>query len=134
MNTNKILHKVGKTTTPLFSFCGWSDESLGHLFSCCEFVCSFWLRFPIWHGYNGFFELCVIFQPALAHQQSFPEYSEKLKASHLRIKMHLSITVAWFVLAFLSLSKVAQQFSEVSTSSYECPYIYIYLRLFRKQK
>ncbi|XP_067054389.1 uncharacterized protein [Acropora muricata] len=26
--------------------------------------------------------------------------------------MHLSITVAWFVLAFLSLSKVAQQFSE----------------------
>ncbi|XP_067054179.1 uncharacterized protein [Acropora muricata] len=29
------------------------------------------------------------------------------------MKMHLSITVAWFVLAFLSLSKVAQQFSEL---------------------
>ena len=48
------------------------------------------------------------------------------------MKMHLSITVAWFVLAFLSLSKVAQQLSEVSTSSIECPPIYV--GLFRKQK
>ena len=37
------------------------------------------------------------------------------------VKMHSSITVAWFVLAFLSLSKVAQQFSEVSTAPVECP-------------
>lgn len=31
--------------------------------------------------------------------------------------MHLSMTVAWFILAFLSLFRVAQQFSEVSSSS-----------------
>ena len=61
------------------------------------------------------------FYTCLGALAEFPEYFEKLKASHLRIKMHLSITVAWFVLAFLSLSKVAQQFSEVSTSSVECP-------------
>ena len=30
--TNKILHKMGKTTTPLCSFCGRSDESLEHLY------------------------------------------------------------------------------------------------------
>ncbi|KAK2559745.1 hypothetical protein P5673_017837 [Acropora cervicornis] len=40
------------------------------------------------------------------------------------MKMHLSITVAWFVSALLSLSKVTQQFSEGSTSSVEPTSIY----------
>ena len=64
-----------------------------------------------------------MFAPVLANYQSLAKYSEKLKASQFsyRMKTHLSITVAWFVLAFLSLFKVAQQFSEVSTSSVECP-------------
>ena len=53
--------------------------------------------------------------------------------------MHLSITVAWFVLAFLSLSKVTQQFSEVSTSSVESPLYMvsmrcIYVRFFPQTK
>ena len=47
-NTNKILHKMGKTTTPLCSFCGRSNESLEHLFICCEFACSFWLSVTNW--------------------------------------------------------------------------------------
>ena len=47
-NTNKILHKMGKTITPLSSFCGQSNESLEHLFICYEFACSFWLSVTNW--------------------------------------------------------------------------------------
>ena len=41
--TNKILHKMGTTTTPLCCFFGRSGESLEQLFIYCEFACSFWL-------------------------------------------------------------------------------------------
>ena len=70
-----------------------------------------------------------MFPPALANYQSHAKYSEKLKSSQFsyRMKMHLSITVAWFVLAFLSLSKVTRQFSEVSTSV-ECPLYMVSMR------
>ena len=51
--TNKILHKIGKTVTPLCSFCSRSEESLEHLFIYCEFANSFWLSVTNWlEGYG----------------------------------------------------------------------------------
>ena len=51
--TNKILYKIGKTATPLCSFCGRSEESLEHLFIYCEFANSFWLSVTNWlEGYG----------------------------------------------------------------------------------
>jgi len=46
--TNKSLHKVKLTDSPLCSFCNISDESLEHLFCHCNFSIAFWRSVVLW--------------------------------------------------------------------------------------
>ena len=46
--TNKLLHKIKLSDTPLCTFCGEYDESLEHLFLHCQFSKHFWTQIISW--------------------------------------------------------------------------------------
>ena len=46
--TNKVLYKMGIVDSPMCNFCGKSEESLEHLFLCCEISKIFWLLVTKW--------------------------------------------------------------------------------------